>query len=89
MFVVVVMQLYIVGKEIKIFFEQSRSVFVINVVFRSVVFFFTDTKNQMLGVFLAPSEEGEDDFHHGNHYDRFSIDHQAELNELLVENYNQ
>lgn len=86
---VVVMQLYIVGKEIKIFFEQSRSVFVINVVFRSVVFFFTDTKNQMLGVFLAPSEEGEDDFHHGNHYDRFSIDHQAELNELLVENYNQ
>lgn len=83
------MQLYIVGKEIKIFFEQSRSVFVINVVFRSVVFFFTDTKNQMLGVFLAPSEEGEDDFHHGNHYDRFSIDHQAELNELLVENYNQ
>ena len=86
---VVVMQLYIVGKEIKIFFEQSRSVFVINVVFRSVVFFFTDTKNQMLGVFLAPSEEGEDDFHHGNHYDHFSIDHQAELNELLVENYNQ
>lgn len=43
----------------------------------------------MLGVFLAPSEEGEDDFHHGNHYDRFSIDHQAELNELLVENFNQ
>ena len=40
MFVVVVMQLYIVGKEIKTFFEQSRSVFVINVVFRSVVFFY-------------------------------------------------
>lgn len=82
------MQLYIVGKEIKIFFEQVGVCLLLTLCFVPW-FFFTDTKNQMLGVFLAPSEEGEDDFHHGNHYDRFSIDHQAELNELLVENYNQ
>lgn len=88
MFVVVVMQLYIIGKEIKIFFNKVGVCLLLTLCFVPW-FFFTDTKNQMLGVFLAPSEEGEDDFHHGNHYDRFSIDHQAELNELLVENYNQ
>lgn len=88
MFVVVIMQLYIIGKEIKIFLNKVGVCLLLKLCFVPW-FFFTDTKNQMLGVFLAPSEEGEDDFHHGNHYDRFSIDHQAELNELLVENYNQ
>lgn len=48
---VVVMQLYIVGKEIKIFFEQSRSVFVINVVFRSVVFFLQIRRTKCLAYF--------------------------------------